>query len=300
MRKVSGSAFMKWQKENKRMGKELITSSALKFRWINAQCIEIRLNNGRTLLTDPWYTDMEGMGMLAGCAPDHFSIDDIEGADYVFLNHTHGDHIWNLQEVVDRFHPYVLTHSANVSDLMKAYDIPVTDMYALDYEGTYYFDGFVLETHHATHHRRKETMKTDMFHAGDKGTVMTMGGAFNMNFVLTTDQGMRIAFIGGNDDGMTKRLQGVHKPNLIFRNKMGSSKEKENAARLFADWFAETESQILVPMHYEQWLTHDPEFTEQVWNEMNDILEEKGVTGRVAPLERCRWYSLNLSITECE
>ena len=281
------------------MTKEMIVSSALKFRWINAQCLEFKLNNGKTLLTDPWFTNLEGMGMLEGCAPENFTADDIEGADYVFLNHTHGDHIWDLQSVIDRFHPWILTHSGNVLELMKAYDIPVTDMYPLDYEGTYYFDGFILETHHATHHRRHETMQSGMFHAGDKDTVMTMGGTFNMNFVLTTDQGMRIAFIGGNDDGMTKRLQGVHKPNLIIRNKMSSSKQKEGAAQMFADWFAETDTQILVPMHYEQWLKKDPEFARQVYEDMNRIMEEKGMTGRVAPLERCRWYSLNLSITEC-
>ena len=52
-------------------------------------------------------------------------------------------------------------------------------------------------------------------------------------------------------------------------------------------------------MHYEQWLKNDPEFARQVYEDMNRIMEEKGMTGRVVPLERCRWYSLNLSITEC-
>lgn len=280
--------------------KDVIVSSALKFRWINAQCFEFKLNNGKTLLTDPWFTAIGGR-MLAGCEPEGFTADSLEGADYVFLNHTHGDHIWDLQEVVDRFHPWVLTHSGNVAGLAKAYRIPVTDLYPLDYEGTYYFDGFILETHHATHHRRGEMFggDTHMFDAGEKDDVMDMGGTFNMNFVLTTDQGMRIAFIGGNDDGMTKRLQGTAKPNLIIRNKMASSREKDRAAQMFADWFAETDTQILVPMHYEQWLSRDPEFTAKLFQDMDRIMAEKGMTGRVAPLERGRWYSLNLSITEC-
>ena len=281
--------------------KEVITSSALKFRWINAQCFEFKLNNGKTLLTDPWYTSIGEGNMLSGCELPGFTTEDLEGTDYVFLNHTHGDHTWNLQEVVDRFHPWVLTHSGNVLELAKAYRIPVTDLYPLDYEGTYYFDGFILETHHATHHRRGEMLGVNggMFHAGEKDFVMDMGGTFNMNFILTTEQGMRIAFIGGNDDGMTKRLQGKNKPNLIIRNKIASSKEKDRAAQMFADWFAETDTQILVPMHYEQWLTRDPEFTAKLFEDMNRIMEEKGMTGRVAPLERGKWYSLNLSITEC-
>ena len=77
-----------------------------------------------------------------------------------------------------------------------------------------------------------------------------MGSIFNMNFVLTTEQGLRIAFIGGNDDGMLKRMQGLQKPNIIIRNKMASSKVKINVAEDFAEWFSTADTQLLIPMHY--------------------------------------------------
>ena len=279
----------------------LINSTAFKFRWINGQCFEFKLNNGVTLLTDPWYHMEEGGGMLTEMCPPGFSLDDIEGADYIFLNHTHGDHIANLQEVVEKYNSIVITHSANVLELMKTHDIPVTDMYPVDYEGTYYFDGFTLETHHATHHRQPGgTLAKGMArHAGDpKSLVNAMGGTFNMNFVMTTQEGMRVAFIGGNDDGMIQRLQGVNKPNIIIRNKMASSKVKEGVAENFAEWFAAVDNQVLVPMHYETWLTKDPEFAAKMITDMNRIMEEKGKCGRVAPMERGKWYTLDLQINE--
>ncbi len=279
----------------------LINSTAFKFRWINGQCFEFKLNNGVTLLTDPWYHMEEGDGMLSEMCPPGFTLDDIEGADYIFLNHTHGDHICNLQEIVDRYHSIVITHSANVLELMKTHDIDVTDMYPVDYEGTYYFDGFTLETHHATHHRQNggTLAKGLSRRPGDpKSLVNAMGGTFNMNFVMTTQQGMRVAFIGGNDDGMIQRLQGVNKPNIIIRNKMASSKVKEGVAENFADWFASVDNQILIPMHYETWLTKDPEFAQKMISDMNCIMEEKGLSGRVAPMMRGKWYTLDLSINE--
>lgn len=279
----------------------LVNSTALKFRWINGQCFEFKLNNGVTLLTDPWFHMEEGDGMLVEMCPPDFTIDDIEGADYVFLNHTHLDHTANLQEVVDRFHSTVITHSANVLELMKCHDIPVTDMYPVDYEGTYYFDGFVLETHHATHHRQPggNLQKALQRHKDDPRALSSAsGGTFNMNFVMTTAQGMRVAFIGGNDDGMIERLQGVNKPNIIIRNKMASSKVKEGVAENFAEWFAAVDTQILVPMHYETWLTKDPEFAQKMIVDMNHIMEEKGKVGRVAPMVRGKWYTLDLAINE--
>ena len=43
----------------------------------------------------------------------------------------------------------------------------------------------------------------------------TMGSFFNMNFVITLENGFRMAFVGGNDDGMAEHLR-VIRPNIAF------------------------------------------------------------------------------------
>lgn len=88
------------------------------------------------------------------------------------------------------------------------------------------------------------------------------------------------------------------RPNLIIRNKMASSKVKTNVAEDFAEWFAGANVPLLVPMHYETWLTEDPEFAQKMIEDMNRIMEEKGKLGRVAPMVRGKWYMLDLGITE--
>lgn len=274
-------------------------SSGLKFRWLNGQSFEFRFSNGKTLITDPWFLD-DGSRMARKCVPG-FSMDEIDACDYVFVNHGHGDHTAHLQQVVDKFHPTVMTHSAVCMELARTFQIPLTSIYPLDFEGTYYFDGFILETHHGTHHHLKEDYRQCIEHvtkAQMPGSpdLNAFGGMFNMNFVLTTQEGLRIAFIGGNDDGMIQRLRGKNKPNVIIRNKMASSAVKDNVAEDFANWFAATDTQLLVPMHYETWLTEDPAFAEKMLSDMNRILNEKGCTGRVAAMQRGKWYSLDLSI----
>ena len=280
--------------------KNLVTSHTLTFRWINGQCFEFRFSNGKTLLTDPWFDLKEGP--LADKCPPDFTAADLEGGDYVFLNHTHTDHIANLQEVCDRFHPTVIAHSAVCMELAHQFSIPLTSIYPVDYEGKYYFDGFLLETHHATHHKQpftsaQMTGEGSPFR-GKMSALNTMGGIFNMNFILTTQEGMRIAFIGGNDDGMLERMTGTNRPNLIIRNKMASSKVKTHVAEDFAEWFSQADAPLLVPMHYETWLTEDPDFAAKMIEEMNRIMEEKGQIGRVAPMQRCKWYTLDLGISE--
>ena len=50
----------------------LASSKAFKFRWINGQCFEFKLNNGKTLLTDPWFS---GGGNMASKCPPGFSVE---------------------------------------------------------------------------------------------------------------------------------------------------------------------------------------------------------------------------------
>lgn len=280
----------------------LAVSHALRFRWINGQCFEFQFPNGKTLITDPWYS---GGGPLAGKCPPGFTTEMLEGGDYIFLNHGHGDHTANIQDVVDRFHSTLITHSANCMTVARDYNIPLTSIYPVDFEGTYYFDGFMLETHHGTHHAQPLNAAQCAERFGGPGgfgspELNVLGGMFNMNFILTTDQGMRIAFIGGNDDGMLKRLQGKDKPNIVIRNKMASSKVKTNVAEDFAEWFAGADMQLLIPMHYETWLTEDPAFAQKMIDDMNRIMGEKGMMGRVAGMERGKWYTLDLAVTEAE
>lgn len=280
--------------------KNLVTAHTLAFRWINGQCFEFRFSNGKTLLTDPWYHQQSGP--LANKCPPDFTTQDLEGGDYVFLNHTHTDHIANLQEVCDRFHPTVIAHSAVCMALARQFTLPLTSIYPVDYEGTYYFDGFILETHHTTHHKQPATYQqvadgSSLF-GGEMPELNAMGGIFNMNFILTTQEGLRIAFIGGNDDGMLQRMTGTHRPNLVIRNKMASSKVKTHVAEDFAEWFSQADVPLLVPMHYETWLTEDPDFAAKMIDDMNRIMKEKGKIGRVAPMQRGKWYTLDLGISE--
>ena len=75
---------------------------------------------------------------------------------------------------------------------------------------------------------------------------------------------------------------------------------REKEYRALAEWFAGVDTQLLIPMHYETWLTQDPEFAAKMITDMNRIMEEKGKLGRVAPMERGKWYGLHIGIRPAE
>ena len=280
------------------MGKIVASTSGLQFRWINGQGFEFRLPDGTTLLTDPYY-DMPGFEAGRGMALTGFHTEDIERVDYVFINHTHGAHIGNLQQVIDRFRPVVICHSAVTMELARNFRIPLTSIYPVDFNGRYYFEGFTLDTYHGTHHAGRGDYAESRSRMPSKDELGVMGSIFNVNFVLNLPEGLRVAFVGGNDDGMTERFREI-RPNIMIRNKMGSSRDFDRVAERFAEVFARSNTQLLIPMHCETWVNERPEFIAQVMDDMNRIMEERGLIGRVRLLERTKWYSLNLSISEVD
>ena len=273
----------------------LCSTQGLKFRWINGQCFEFVFPNGKVMLSDPYFDDTEHFPVGKGMSLQNFHADAIEQVDYVFVNHTHFDHIYNLQQIVDRFHPVVICHSAVAMELAKTHSIPLTSIYPIDFGDRYYFDGFWIDTYHGTHHASKDDYASLQRKFPTDNDLMAMGGIFNVNIVINTPEGLRIAFLGGNDDGMTERFREI-RPNILIRNKMGSSRDFDRVAERFSDIFAKSNTQLLIPMHVETWVNERPDFLNSVISDMNKIMEEKGLVGRVALRERTKCYGLRMRI----
>lgn len=288
------------------MREPVLTNRSLKFRFINCQCFEIQLPNGKTIVTDPCYDFPHENKMQQLFGLDGFCTSDIEGCDYVILNHTHGDHIANLGEVIRRFSPKVICHSGVAAEIAAAYeDMELTSIYPVDYDGVYYFDGFQLETFHGEHKPQRFTFGRTM----EEGDVISgdprltrlhaLGGFYNMNYVLTLDNGFRAAFVGGTDDGMKERLRSI-RPNLAFRNKLANDMDVEKVAGEWLSFMRESFSQIVVPMHFEVWENTQPGFSRQTFDRANELAEEEGILARILPVERTKWYEISLCAVSAE
>lgn len=282
------------------MESDIFLNSSLKLRWINAQCFEFKLHNGTTILTDPFF-DMPLFVREKGHSIMDFSVEDIEGADYIFINHTHGDHIYNLKQVYDKFNSKIICHSSVALEIAKSFEIPLTSIYPVDFDGHYIFPGFTLDTFHGTHHEinsdYNKMISSNFISTGShvENKLNILGSIFNVNFLLTLSSGLRIAFVGGNDDGMNNRFSNI-KPNILIRNKMASSNDFDHVAERYVENFIESGAQILIPMHLEAWINERPDFVNDLISDMNEILRKRNLVGRAKLLSRLKWYNLGLFI----
>ncbi len=284
----------------------LMQAESVSFRWINCQCFEIKLPNGKTIVTDPCYdykknpdAPLADLFRLEG-----FKTEDLDGCDYVILNHTHGDHIANLGQVIERFSPKVICHSGVAGEIAQVYqDMELTSIYPVDYDGAYYFDGFKMETFHGEHKPQRFTWRRTMAE-GDiisQDSRLTrlhaLGGLFNMNYLLTLDNGFRIAFVGGASDGMEERLRTL-RPNIALRNKISNDMDVEHVAEDWLEFMEQSCAQFVVPMHFEVWENQNPGFSEKTFKLANEMAVKGGLACRILSPKRTKWYRVNMNI-EC-
>lgn len=284
------------------MKRDRFAGKCISFRFINCQCFELKLPDGTTIITDPCYDFPHESRMQQLFKLDDFHTDDIEGCDYVILNHTHGDHIANLGEIIKKFSPKVICHSGVASAIAEAYDdMELTSIYPVDYDGTYYFRGFRLETFHGEHKPQRFTYKGsmqegDVISTDPKLTKLhTLGSFYNMNYLLTLDNGFRIAFVGGTDDGMADRLRQL-RPNIALRNKLANDMDIDKVAGEWFSFMKESQSQFVIPMHFEVWENEQPGFTEKTVDKANELAEKAGLLTRIFYPVRTKWYNLEMSI----
>ncbi len=76
-------------------------NSDIKIRWITTTCFEVVLPSGKTIIFDPWCGESSTEGPDLGVQVD-FSVDQFTGADYIFLSHTHFDHVVSVKELLEK------------------------------------------------------------------------------------------------------------------------------------------------------------------------------------------------------
>ena len=282
-----------------------LTIPTVQIRYFAFNCLEIKLPTGKTVVVDPCL-NKEGP-MSCG-----YDTNDLEGCDYVFVNHSHGDHVGSLGEVYNRFHPQIMAHAATSYDLAKLYDIPFIRFIPFTFNDELDFDDFKMKFIAGRHNNivpgnfmvRPSGYRDELCPpAGNRPPMREqseleqrlgdLGTAYGSNFLMTLPNNLKIGFFAGNagfSDPQDKNLWKNLRPDIIFahRAKFGPF-EADDCANKMADILEITGARILVPIHIEDAYSgkYDPE---EYIGAVNKCCEERGIGGRCMFFERAQWY----------
>ena len=291
------------------------TSQALKIRWISVQCYEIVLPNGKVIVTDPFYLDAsiyEDMTELTKSqkmerdiySQTGFSVDEFTGADYILLNHVHGDHCNLVGELWNKFYGRILCPAECCEELARTFDIPYGTIYPLYPNNTYYFDDFTLKTYPGAHDNRsfregrfRRPSDPQSAFGGLEGfgvpcpsTLGGLGSIFNLNYVIETQQNFKIDFSAGRDYEEHVKHLTEEKPNLMLRHRIRS-----NTPEYCAQQIMDMGAQLMMPLHHNNARAKGEDLN-AYFEKVNEILAAHGSPARAFNPEPYKWYTINLSI----
>lgn len=292
-----------------------IASQALRIRWISVQCYEMVLPNGKVIVTDPFYWDKSHFDRLTELtrnqkmerdiyAQSGFSVDDFTGADYIILNHVHGDHSNLVGELWNRFYGRVLVPAECAVEVAKTFDIPYGTVYPLYPGNTYYFDDFTLKVYPGAHDNRafregkfQRPSDPGSLYDGSEGfgipcpsLLGPLGSIYNLNFMIETKDNYRIDFSAGRD--FEEHVEHVRreKPNLMLRHRIRSYSPEQ-----YADMIEQMGAQLMMPLHHNNARAAGEDLNDYM-RKVNEVLVSRGSAARVFNPEAYRWYQICTSV----
>ena len=263
-------------------------------RYINSQCYEFILPNGKHLITDPYISPINLVGFRK------FPVEEIEQCDYILMTHTHYDHTSDIGYLYKKFDCKVFCCSMVATELARYFDVPPGRIYPFDNMDTYDMPDFRLTTVRGKHF----PMLRVSFKPGElppdfggpaHDMLNYMGTIFSFDFCITLNNNLRIMFVSGDDEyNNIYKVADEFKPNILFRHTAGNVSGPE-----WAKVIARFGAQLAFPNHQDniyngRWGKTMADFTKEI----QDGLAQLGSDTVFINPEPYKWYNITLGVEE--
>lgn len=255
--------------------------NGLSIRWITYACFEIKLPEG-TIVIDPY---------IGASKATPFDASIIEGADSVFISHTHYDHITDIKYLIDKFNSQVYVGEVSSLELLRYLDCQASNIIPVTPGYTFYECGAEILPIRGRHIDPNITIKahvqriTETQGMKELEPLQWYGGLDYINYFITTSGGIKILFFGNR---CTKkdllRLKGV-KPDiaLVQMSSFGEGKEE-----MYAEFCSSLGAKVIIPHHMD--MRYSPEKYGEGIGKVAAILKEESPEMLVINPESGRWY----------
>ena len=269
--------------------------NSLKLRYINGQCYEFVLPNGKHIITDPFITPQ----VLSGFR--QFNIDEIERCDYILLTHAHYDHTADIGTLCKKFGCKLLAGEMCIMSVAECFDIDLSQLIPLSNLCPLELPDFtvlpVRGKHYGTPGRlpRERFLNLSEEKFGIKGhsACDIYGCVETYDFCITLSNNVRLMYVSGVDyfNNIYTVAAQFH-PNILIRHTAGSG-----TGAMWAKVINRFQAQVAFPSHHDnvysgKWGKTMDEFSTEIQQELDNLGSQ---TRFVNPIPY-KWYNLTMGI----
>jgi L-ascorbate metabolism protein UlaG (beta-lactamase superfamily) len=267
------------------------SSMSIKLRWLGNACFEIVLPSGKVLITDP-FIDYSPTSPIKS--------DQVTGADYIALTHTHFDHCTDVGTLTNKFGSKVICGYQVAGRIADFFDIRWTSLVRVRAGDKVDFGDLTVEVRRSEHIympiTREQELSAEYNPPLDKMMpAMVVAELHQMpvrdmemlNYVFQTGDNLRIAMFGGGAFGYQRQEIINYKPNIAIFQFGGAA----GVAEPMVDLAALSSAELIIPYHHD---TH-PEDTHKNAQAIAKVLAAKS-GARFLDIEHGKWYQLGISV----
>lgn len=271
--------------------KKEIVSNGFKIRWITCACFEIELPGGKKIITDPYINDSFSSTIKA---------EDVTGADYILITHTHFDHVTDVGYLADKYNSKVLVGMLSAYDLATYYDMNFKHILAVTNGDVFKFEDVTIEVLFGKHIDLPFTasqLGADIAERhGYKGMerVNSNGSIEFVNYLITTKNNIRILLWGGKVIDEQYYRIGQLKPNIAIMQIPG------NSMAALSRFIGHIKPQIVIPHHHDSMKQPGPLGIMDVDQYLADLVDAMKLDAPETALLNAdlgQWYQVNTSVT---
>ncbi|OAA90729.1 MBL fold metallo-hydrolase [Clostridium ljungdahlii] len=283
------------------------STPSVRIKWNGYAFNEIKLPNGKNIVIDPYYHNVDNKYILDKTKT---AADIVDGCDYVLFTHTHFDHSQDFPYILKKYPrvPVVMPEAA-ISSFNYTYEIMSLNynVQGVSNNDKLEFPDFTLETFFGKHTTRNyitEDPKTVPLYFGKDGKFDPLKldffetGTIILNYKITTKEGFTILIYGGQIPSDFRKYNYIGtNPDLMFyqmaANNLGDGSKlnignRENpVATMLGDFIASVNPKMALPYHQEKFSMNT---LYSISKQCAKRANLKGTTtGFIAP-ETHKWY----------
>lgn|GEM_PF-840357 len=278
----------------------------------SGQFHEIKMPNGKTLLIDPFWgfgKDPEGKGYFDDGLWGH-NPDEITGADYIILTHTHLDHDKEVAYYTEKYDSLVICPAMSAQAQLRYQKICCDNIFfAFPYEELSFKDLTVkvLPTKHCNLGMRYDPNKDIAERHGMKGhkDCDDWGSIESNDYLITLKDGFQILLANGRDLYTSTYLESQKVcPDILIRQAEVKYEDGENKGKMYspkdyAELCSRFRATLAMPTHYDSVCKKygGIEWLRNYYAEVAEEYEKLCPGSKFIFPEVWTWYSIGLDIS---